>query len=192
MNRTEQPALLKQIEAVLIVSSDPLTHRRATELFGLTASEFDEALTCLSDHYDSTDRAFFIQKVAGGVRLAARPEMAETLELFALTQTPPRLSGAVMETLALIAYRQPISRAQISAIRGVNSDHAVKMLMIRGYVEVSSREIGPSGARPLRTTSFFLEKLGIFSISDLPRIDGFLPSIDEAEQLEASLFDDAL
>ncbi len=189
MSLPNQPMLSKGIEAILMVSSEPVSSERAAEILSISVSEFESALSELSDFYDSSDRGFYIQRVGGGFRFAARPEMKEILEKYALSQNPPRLSGAVMETLAVIAYRQPISRAQISAIRGVNSDHAVKMLLSRGYVEASSRDTGPRGVRYLHTTQLFLEKLGLFTLSDLPKIEGFLPGPEVAEALEASLFE---
>lgn len=189
MTSSPRSSLPKELEAVMMVSSDPISGARAAGILGVSIQEIQEAVVALSDFYDQSDRGFYIQEVAGGYRLAARPEMSEVLERFALSQTPPRLSSALLETLAIIAYRQPISKAQISAIRGVNSDHVIRMLTSRGYIEASARDSGAGGARYYRTTPTFLEKLGIFSISDLPKVEGFLPGPEVAEALEASLFD---
>ncbi len=172
-----------------MVISEPLSIERATEVFGVRNEEFEAAIDELASFYLSSDRGFYIQKVAEGYRFASCPEMSSVIEKFALSQIHPRLSGAVLETLAIIAYRQPISRAQISSIRGVNSDYVIKVLISRGYIESTVAETGPGSPRYYTTTPAFLEKLGIFSLAELPKVEGFMPLPEVAEALEASLFD---
>lgn len=172
-----------------MVSPEPLSVERAAEVFGVLHGEFETAIDELSRFYSSSDRGFYIQKVAEGYRFASRPEMSPVIEKFALNQIQPRLSSAVLETLAIIAYSQPISRAQISSIRGVNSDYVIKVLISRGYIESTAAEAGPGSPRYYTTAPAFLEKLGIFNLAELPRVEGFMPPPEVAEALEASLFD---
>lgn len=180
----------KAIEALLIVTSEPVAASRLASVLDIDISDVEDALDRLQTFYSDSGRGFFLQRVAGGYRLASVPEVDPVLEKFALSLTSPRLSGAALETLAIIAYRQPISRNQIAAIRGVNSDSVVKLLVSRGYVETAGRDSGPGAAQLFATTDFFLERLGLFSLDDLPPVDGFLPSPEVAEALEASLFDE--
>ncbi len=189
MNPAARATLLKEIEAVLMVSSEPLSAERAERIFGVDSGEFQMAIDELAEFYSSSDRGFFVQKVAGGYRFASSPEMSPVIEKFALSQIQPRLSSAVLETLAIVAYRQPISRAQISSIRGVNSDYVIKVLISRGYIESSSRDAWPGSPHYYTTTPSFLEKLGIYSLTELPKVEGFMPPPEVADALEASLFD---
>ena len=172
-----------------MVSPEPLSVERASEVFGIRNEDFETAIDELSKFYISSDRGFYVQKVAEGYRFASRPEMSSVIEKFALSQIQPRLSSAVLETLAIIAYRQPISRAQISSIRGVNSDYVIKVLISRGYIESTGAEAVPGSPRFFTTTPAFLERLGIFTLAELPKVEGFMPLPDVAEALEASLFD---
>lgn len=181
--------LYQVLEALLMVTSEPLTVEKASNLLDVSASLIEDTIAELSEFYRSTSRGFLIQKVMGGYRYATSPELSGYLEKFAMSQPSPRLSSAALETLAIVAYRQPVSRAQIASIRGVNSDSVVKMLLAKGYVEVSGRDFGPGSAVLYSTTPMFLEKLGLNSLSDLPLIEGFVPGPEIAEAFEASLFD---
>lgn len=189
LSSTDNSQLTRQIEALLMVVPEPLSTLRGSEVLGVSSAEFESAIAELQEFYESTERGYFIQRVAGGYRFASRPDMSDLIERFAKSQTAPRLSAAVLETLAIVAYRQPVTRAQISAIRGVNSDYVIKVLLARGFIEWHSRDGNQGGPRYFSTTPTFLEKLGLFSLSELPEIEGFMPGADIAESLEASLFD---
>ncbi len=127
-----------------------------------------------------------MRQVSGGWRYYSHPEMAALVEKFVLDGQQARLTQAALETLSVIAYRQPVSRARVSAIRGVNVEAVMKTLVNRGLVEEVGVE-GESGAFLYQTTSFFLEKLGLNSIADLPALAPFLPDIDGLDELLATL-----
>lgn len=182
--------LMQQLEALLMVSSEPLSPAKVSQVLEIPIRESENALELLFDYYGKSSFGYFLQKVAGGYRFATKPEMSSVLEAFALSQSSARLSMAALETLAIVAYRQPISRTQIGSIRGVNSDSVLRMLVSRGYLEISARDSGPGNAMLYSTTSTFLEKLGLFSLDELPPIEGFMPGNEIAEALEASLFND--
>lgn len=186
----EHNELMQQLEALLMVSSEPLSPAKVSQVLEIPISESENALELLFDYYGKSSFGYFLQKVAGGYRFATKPEMSSVLEAFALSQSSARLSMAALETLAIVAYRQPISRTQIGMIRGVNSDSVLRMLVSRGYLEISARDSGPGNAMLYSTTSTFLEKLGLFSLDELPPIEGFMPGNEIAEALEASLFND--
>lgn len=186
----EHNELMQQLEALLMVSSEPLSPAKVSQVLEIPISESENALELLFDYYGKSSFGYFLQKVAGGYRFATKPEMSSVLEAFALSQSSARLSMAALETLAIVAYRQPISRTQIGSIRGVNSDSVLRMLVSRGYLEISARDSGPGNAMLYSTTSTFLEKLGLFSLDELPPIEGFMPGNEIAEALEASLFND--
>jgi segregation and condensation protein B len=125
--------------------------------------------------------------VAGGYRYQSHPDTAAWVERYILDGQKARLSGAALETLAIIAYKQPISRAQVAAIRGVDPDGVMRTLLGRGYIDQVGRDPGPGQAVMWGTTPAFLEKLGINSIADLPPIAEFVPGADVVEALEEGL-----
>lgn len=186
----EHSELMQKVEALLMVTSEPLSPAKVCQVLEVSITESESVLEYLCDYYNHSNFGYFLQKAAGGYRFATKPEMASVLEAFAISQSSARLSMAALETLAIVAYRQPISRTQIGTIRGVNSDSVLRMLVSRGYLEVSARDGGPGNAMLYSTTSTFLEKLGIFSLDELPPIEGFMPGNEIAEALEASLFND--
>ena len=126
-------------------------------------------------------------RVAGGWRLQTAPDLSAYVERFVLEGQSARLSAAALETLAIVAYKQPLSRAQVSAIRGVNVDGVMRTLQQRGYIVEVARDPGPGQAILYGTTSTFLEKLGLDSLDDLPPLGAFVPGPEVAEALEASL-----
>jgi segregation and condensation protein B len=126
-------------------------------------------------------------QVAGGYRYQSHPDVAAYVERYILDGQRARLSGAALETLAIIAYKQPISRAQVAAIRGVDPDGVMRTLQGRGYIDQIGRDPGPGQAVMWGTTPAFLEKLGINSIADLPAIAEFVPGADVVEALEEGL-----
>jgi len=141
----------------------------------------------LATSYDEAGHGFQLVKVAGGFRLQTRPELSSYVERFVLDGQQSRVSSAALETLAIIAYKQPISRQQISAIRGVDPESVLRTLQARGYISEVSRDDGPGLAVLYGTTPLFLERLGVNSLEDLPPISDFVPDAGVVEALEAGL-----
>ena len=135
----------------------------------------------------SSGRGFELVRVAGGYRLQTHPDLTPYVERFLLHDQRARLSGAALETLAIVAYKQPISRAQVASIRGVDPDGVLRTLQGRGYIDVVGHDPGPGQAVLYGTTTAFLEKLGLDRIDDLPPIAEFIPGADVVEALEAGL-----
>jgi segregation and condensation protein B len=125
--------------------------------------------------------------VAGGYRFQTAPDLAPYVERFVLDGQPTRLSPAALETLAVVAYRQPVSRPQVASIRGVNADAVMRTLAHRGYVEEVGRDPGPGQAVLYGTTSLFLEKLGLDSLAGLPPLSEFVPGPEVVDAFERSL-----
>ena len=130
---------------------------------------------------------FQLVRVAGGYRFQSHPDLAPYVERFVLEGQSARLSAAALETLAIVAYKQPISRAQIAAIRGVDPDGVLRTLQSRGYITEVARDPGPGQAVLWGTTPLFLEKLGLDSLADLPPLAGFVPGAEVVEALEHGL-----
>jgi len=137
--------------------------------------------------YDAEDRGFVLVRVAGGYRYQSHPDLAPYVERFVLEGQSAKLSAAALETLAIVAYKQPVSRAQVGAIRGVNVDAVMRTLQQRGYIEETGRDPGPGQAVLYGTTQVFLEKLGLDSLGDLPSLGEFVPGGDVVEALERGL-----
>lgn len=177
----------RALEALLLVTEEPLEVELMAQLLEIPASRAEELCLELAADYDATDRGFQLVKVAGGWRYQTHPDLAPYVERFVLEGQSGRLSNAALETLAIVAYKQPISRAQITAIRGVNADGVMRTLTQRGYVDEVGRDPGPGQAILYGTTSTFLEKLGLNSIDELPALGGFVPNAEVYETLERGL-----
>jgi segregation and condensation protein B len=141
----------------------------------------------LAASYDEAGHGFQLVQVAGGFRLQSRPEVSPYVERFILDGQQARISSAALETLAIIAYKQPISRTQISSIRGVDPESVLRTLQARGYISEVSRDEGPGLAVMYGTTPLFLERLGLNTLADLPPISDFVPDAGVVEALEAGL-----
>ena len=137
--------------------------------------------------YEAEDRGFVLARVAGGYRFQSHPDLAPYVERFVLDGQSSRLSAAALETLAIVAYKQPVSRGQVGAIRGVNVDAVVRTLQHRGYIAEVGKDPGPGQAVLYGTTPLFLEKLGLDSLADLPSLGEFVPSGEVVEALERGL-----
>lgn len=171
-----QPAL----EAVLMVADQPLDHLTLAQAVGHPPTDVQDALENLAAEYTEQGRGFELRNIAGGWRFFTREEFAGAVERFILDGQQARLTQAALETMAVVAYRQPISRSRISAIRGVNVDGVVRTLVTRGLIEEGGVD-AESGAILYRTTSYFLERMGLGSISELPDIAQHLPDMDDME-----------
>jgi segregation and condensation protein B len=177
----------RAVEAVVIASVEPVEPQVLAQLCEIPVDEVERICEELASDYERDGRGFTLARVAGGYRFQTHADMAPYVERFVLEGQTSRLSGASLETLAIIAYKQPISRAQISAIRGVNVESTLATLEQRGYVEEVGHDPGPGQAILYGTTRRFLEQLGLDSLRDLPALADFVPEADVVEALERGL-----
>jgi segregation and condensation protein B len=168
------------LEAILLVVDEPVTEIVLAQILEQPTERVAATLVTIAEGYTAAGHGFDLRKVAGGWRLYTRPEYAPYVERFVLDGQSVRLTQAALETLAVIAYKQPVTRSRISAIRGVNCDGVIRTLVSRGLVEECGTE-PESGAFLYRTTTLFLEKLGMNSVNDLPPLAPFLP--DDVEEI---------
>ncbi|MGA1435919.1 MAG: SMC-Scp complex subunit ScpB [Ilumatobacteraceae bacterium] len=175
------------IEAIVMVAVEPVSAELLAQLLERPLAEIESACEELAAQYRSRNSGFELVEVAGGFRYQSVAEFAPYVERFLLDEQRARLSGAALETLAIIAYKQPISRGQIASIRGVDPDGVLRTLMARGYIDAVGNDDGPGQAILYGTTATFCEKLGIASLDDLPSIAEFIPDADVVEALEHGL-----
>jgi segregation and condensation protein B len=168
------------LEAVLMVADQPLDHLTLAQAVGHPPAEVQEALTALAAEYTEQGRGFELRQIAGGWRFFSREDFAPAVERFILDGQQARLTQAALETVAVVAYRQPISRSRISAIRGVNVDGVVRTLVTRGLIEERGTD-AESGALLYGTTSYFLERMGLDSLAELPDLAPLLPELDDMD-----------
>ena len=185
---TETDRLARRaIEAVVLASTEPVEARLLAQLVELPVTRVEALCDELAREYEESDRGFVLALVAGGYRFQTHPELAPYVERYVLDGRHARLSAPALETLAIVAYKQPISRGQVSAIRGVNVEATMTTLLQRGYVEEVGRDPGPGQAVLYGTTVAFLERLGLDSTSDLPPLGDFVPDASVVEALERGL-----
>ena len=177
----------RAIEAIIMVAEEPVPPNLLAQLLEMPVTEVEQACKQLADSYESEGRGFILVKVAGGYRYQSHPDLSPYVERFVLEGQSSRLSNAALETLAIIAYKQPISRAQAASIRGVDVEAVVRTLQSRGYIAPIGRDPGPGQAVLWGTTPLFLEKLGLDSLDDLPPLGDFVPGADVVEALETTL-----
>ena len=178
-------ALRPALEAVLMVSDQPLDHVTLASAVGYPPEQVREALTGLAEEYAEQGRGFDLRNVAGGWRFYTREEYAAVVERFVLDGQQARLTQAALETLAVVAYKQPVSRARISAVRGVNVDGVIRTLVARGLVEEAGQD-SETTATLYRTTSYFLERIGVQSLDDLPELAPYLPEMGDLDSSETA------
>ncbi|MFM7126958.1 MAG: SMC-Scp complex subunit ScpB [Actinomycetota bacterium] len=178
---------VRALEAIVLVATEPVPADLLAQILEIPVTVVDSVCTSLALAYEEAGHGFQLAKVAGGYRFQSHPDTAAYVERFILDGQRARLSGAALETLAIVAYKQPISRAQIASIRGVDPDGVLRTLQGRGYIDQVGRDPGPGQAVLWGTTSAFLEKLGLNSVNDLPPIAEFLPGADVVEALETGL-----
>lgn len=177
----------RAIEAVVLVSQDPVPADLLAQLLEQPIALVERWCEELAADYEQQRRGFELRRVAGGFRYQTHPDQTPYVERFVLHDQKARLSGAALETLAIIAYKQPISRAQVASIRGVDPDGVIRTLQARGYIDEAGRDDGPGQAILFGTTAQFLEKLGLDTLDDLPPIAEFIPDADVVETLERGL-----
>jgi segregation and condensation protein B len=180
------PELQRSIEAILMVVDEPVTEITLGQVLEQPVEVISEAIEALLHSYE--ERGFEIRHINGGWRFYSKAEYSSAVEKFVLDGQQSRLTQAALETLAVIAYRQPVSRARVSAIRGVNVEAVMKTLVTRGLVEESGIE-PETGAILYVTTSYFLERLGLNALSDLPALAPYLPDLDRLDEVLGSLID---
>ena len=168
------------LEAVLMVADQPLDDATLASAVGYPVAEVVEALDALAAEYTEQGRGFELRSVAGGWRYYTREDFAPVVERFVLDGQQARLTQAALETLAVVAYKQPVSRSRVSAIRGVNVDGVMRTLLTRGLVEEAGTD-EETGAHLYRTSSYFLERIGVTSLEELPELAPFLPGVDDYE-----------
>ncbi|PVG80841.1 SMC-Scp complex subunit ScpB [Nocardioides gansuensis] len=178
--------LRPSLEAILMVADQPLDKVQLASAVGHPVGDVEEALHALVAEYAEQGRGFELRNVAGGWRFYSREEYAAVVEGFVLEGQQARLTQAALETLAVVAYKQPVSRARVSAIRGVNVDGVMRTLLTRGLVEEAGSDES-SGANLYRTTTYFLERIGITSLEELPDLAPYLPDMDDMEDELAAM-----
>jgi segregation and condensation protein B len=178
---------VRAIEAIILVAVEPVPASQLAQLLEQPTTLIERTCQELASAYADAGHGFQLAHVAGGWRLQTHPELAPYVERFLLDGQRARLSGAALETLAIVAYKQPISRAQVASIRGVDPDGVLRTLQARGYIAEVGRDHGPGQAVLFGTTPMFLEKLGLASLADLPPIAEFVPGAEVVEALEHGL-----
>lgn len=174
------------LEAILLVVDEPASPTVLAQVLTTPEPEIVEMLHALRIDYDESGRGFELREIAGGWRLYTRAEFASYVERFVLEGQQARLTQAALETLAVVAYRQPVSRTRVSAVRGVNVDGVMRTLVSRGLVEEAGAD-HESGAILYQTSRYFLERLGLGDVTELPNLADFLPESTTIDALEDEL-----
>lgn len=189
MNDVPDPVMeyKRAIEAIVLVAHDPVPAELLAQLLEEPTTMVEQWCEELAASYRFAGHGFDMVNVAGGWRMQTATDLTPYVERFLLHDQRARLSGAALETLAIVAYKQPISRGQIASIRGVDPDGVLRTLHARGYIDEVGRDSGPGQAVLFGTTAAFLEKLGLGSLDDLPAIAEFIPSAEVVEALEVGL-----
>ena len=186
-NNNLDPEIVRALEAILLVAMEPVAPALLAQLLEVSQTLVEELCDRLASTYEAAGHGFQLVKVAGGFRFQSHPDLAPYVERFVLDGQQSRVSSAALETLAIIAYKQPLSRSQIAAIRGVDPEAVMRTLQARGYIPEVDRDDGPGQAVMFGTTPLFLERLGIASIEHLPSIADFVPDASVVEALENGL-----
>ena len=172
------------LESILFVAESPVPEAELSEVLELPPREVAQALAALGDRLSSSGSGLMLKEAGGGWRLYTRPDLRPYLERFAASPTATRLSRAAVESLAVVAYRQPVSRGQVTEIRGVDSEQALRTLERRGLIEIVGTAPGSGQALLYGTTELFLEKLGLRDLGELPPLADHVPPADVVEALE--------
>jgi len=175
------------VEALLFASDAVLSEAQLADLCELSQTEVRKVLGDLESEYEAGSRGFVLREVAGGWRLFSHPAYADYIERLVLSWDTRRLSQAALETLAIVAYRQPVTRAQINAVRGVNSEAALSSLTEKGLVREAGRDKAPGQPFLYETTPVFLERFGLRSLADLPPLEEFAPDDEARREITESL-----
>jgi segregation and condensation protein B len=174
------------LEAILLIVDEPADPTLLAQVLATPEPDIVAMLVALQSEYDEPAHGFELREIAGGWRLYTRAEFAPYVERFVLEGQQARLTQAALETLAVVAYRQPVSRTRVSAVRGVNVDGVMRTLVSRGLVEEAGAD-HESGAILYRTSRYFLERLGLGDLTELPVLADFLPESTTIDALEDEL-----
>lgn len=180
------PSLSAALEALLLLADEPLTPRDLAQITREPEANVEFTLRDLAGQYTAQMRGFDLREVAGGWRFYTRMDCSPLIERWVVDGQQARLTQAALETLSVIAYRQPVTRGRVSAVRGVNIDGVIKTLVTRGLIEEAGTE-QESGAIFYKTTSFFLERMGIASLEDLPPLAEHLPDLADLDAVLESV-----
>ncbi len=189
--RGESLEARRAVEAIVMVAEEPVPPGLMAQLIEISSEQVEAICEQLAEEYRAESRGFELIRVAGGYRFGSHPDAESHVKRFVVSGQSARLSSAAQETLAIVAYKQPLSRAQVSAIRGVNAEGAMRTLQQRGLVQEVGRDSGPGNARLFATTPALLERLGLDSLDDLPPLADFVPGAEVIEALENSLMADS-
>ncbi|MFY9783820.1 MAG: SMC-Scp complex subunit ScpB [Acidimicrobiales bacterium] len=190
----DELSLEQKLEAMLTVALEPISAEELADVVETDADTVNDVLLALRVEFQEQRRGFEVVKLASGWVMQSSPEVATWVTKFANRDVSHRLSSAALESLAIIAYRQPVSRAQITALRGVNVDGVVRLLEQRGYIEEIGRASGPGQPILYGTTELFLDRMGLVTLDGLPAIEEFMPPLETANALAdgmAERFDDS-
>jgi segregation and condensation protein B len=180
------PSLTMMLESLLLVADEPVTEMLLAELCGQPQLVVAAALTSLADDYHAQGRGFELRQVAGGWRIYTRAECAALVERFVLRGQTARMTQAALETLAVVAYRQPVTRGRVAAVRGVNVDGVIRTLLSRGLI--MERGSDPESSATLYgTTELFLERLGLRDLDELPSLAPLLPDLETLDYDQDSI-----
>jgi segregation and condensation protein B len=177
----------RALEAIVMVADAPVEPNLLAQLLEVSPARVEELCAELEAGYRDEDRGFQLVRVAGGYRFQSHPDLAPYVERFVVEGQTVRLSAAALETLAIVAYKQPVSRAQIASIRGVNADGVIRTLQARGFITEVGRDPGPGQAVLYGTTPLLLERLGLNGVEELPPLAQFVPGPEIMDALEQSL-----
>jgi segregation and condensation protein B len=177
----------KIAEAILLLAEEPIPAGLIGEVLEKPKGEVEAMLQGLAEEFEQQDRGWVLRQLTDGWRLFTDPECAPWLERFVKGHVFARLTGPALEVLAIVAYKGPISRTQISEIRGVDSESVVKTLLGRGLIDEQGTGEGPGAPVLFQVSSDFLDRLGIKSIEELPSLASFMPEAEDVEAMEAKL-----
>lgn len=182
--------MLPVVEAIMMVAAEPVSTVDLASHLGMPPDQMEALLHELAADYrgelSGRARGFDLRKVAGGWRIFSAPAFADVVGTYVIEGQTARLSKAALETLAVVAYRQPVTRGLVAAIRGVNCDSVMRTLTARGLIEEVGED-GPGGAILYRTSQYFLERLGLDSLDELPELAPYLPEAEIMGQLEEEM-----
>lgn len=176
--------IVAAIESILFVAESPVPAPELSEVLGVPPRDVQHALTELGERLAAAGSGLVLREAGGGWRLYTRPDLHPFLERYATSPSATKLSKAALEALAIVAYRQPVSRSQVADIRGVDSEQALRTLERRGLIDLVGHAPGPGQAMLYGTSDTFLEKLGLRSLEELPPLADHVPPPDMVEVLE--------